>query len=72
MTWLAVCGVVASVISVWFYLGLIVAMFFRESEGGEREEDGAAFGGLTRTALVVAILGTLVIGFLPQMIYNLM
>lgn len=72
MTWLAICGVVASVISVWFYLGLIVAMFFRESEAEGREEDGIVFGGLTRTALVVAILGTLVIGFLPQMIYNLM
>ena len=30
MTWLAIVGVVASVISAWFYLGLIVNMFFRE------------------------------------------
>ena len=69
MTWLAICGVVASVISVWFYLGLVVAMFFRDTEEKEAEEGG--LGSLSTTALAVAILGTLVIGFLPQVIYNL-
>ncbi len=72
MTWLAICGVAASVISVWFYLGLVVTMFFREGEGEQPQEEGMVFGGMSRAALFVAIAGTLVIGFLPQMIFNLM
>ena len=70
MTWLAICGVVASVISVWFYLGLVVAMFFRDSEEEEVEKGGLS--GLSTAALAVAIVGTLVIGFLPQTIYDLL
>lgn len=71
MTWLAICGVVASVISVWFYLGLVISMFFRDAESGAQEEDGVQLGGLSGAALAVAILGTLIIGFIPQLIYNL-
>ncbi len=72
MTWLAICGVIASVISVWFYLGLVISMFFRDSEDVATDADGITIGGLSGTALVLAIVGTLVIGFIPQMIYNLM
>ncbi|MCE2503937.1 MAG: NADH-quinone oxidoreductase subunit N [Chlorobi bacterium] len=70
MTWLAICGVVASVISVWFYLGLVIAMFFRDSE--EKQAEGGTLGGLSTAALAVAVVGTLVIGFLPQAIYDLL
>ena len=72
MTWLAICGVIASVISVWFYLGLVIAMFFRDSEDVPAEAHGVRVNGLSGAALVLAILGTLVVGFIPQMIYNLM
>lgn len=70
MTWLAICGVIASVISVWFYLGLVVSMFFKET--GENEADRVTIAGMPRAALALAILGTLVIGFLPQIIGNLL
>ena len=69
MTWLAICGVVASVISVWFYLGLVIAMFFRDADAKEGA-DISPLSGLSTAALAVAIIGTLVIGFLPQVIYN--
>lgn len=68
MTWLAILGVVASVISVWFYLGLVVSMFFREPT-----EESIAEGrvpGLPKAALAAAIIGTLVIGFIPAWIYD--
>jgi NADH-quinone oxidoreductase subunit N len=63
MTWLTICGVIASVISAWFYLGLIVNMFFREPEG---ESTFVDMGPLAKAALALTIIGTLVIGFLPE------
>ncbi len=65
MTWLAIVGVIASVISVWFYLGLIVNMFFREPEG---EESTVHVSGLSKTVLALTLAGTLIIGFLPDLI----
>ena len=70
MTWLAIVSVLASVISAWFYLGLIVTMFFREPEGEEAMT--AHTSGSSRTALALAIAGTMVVGFLPQFLFNLL
>jgi len=66
MTWLAIIGVVASVISVWFYLGLIVNMFFREPSGDEPETP--ALNGPSKAVLALTIAGTLIVGFLPDLI----
>jgi len=68
MVWLAIVGVVSSVISAWFYLGLIVNMFFREPEG----EPGSfpEMTWLTRSALAITIIGTLVLGLIPQLVLN--
>jgi NADH-quinone oxidoreductase subunit N len=69
MVWLAIFGVVASVISAWFYLGLIVTMFFREPEG-EMTQPGV--GGLSRTALAFTVVGTLAVGLIPELILRVM
>lgn len=69
MTWLAIVGVVSSVISAWFYLGLIVAMFFREPDV---ESDALpVLRPLSKVALVLSIAGTLVVGFIPELIMRL-
>ncbi|MCE7935327.1 MAG: NADH-quinone oxidoreductase subunit N [Chlorobi bacterium CHB2] len=68
MTWLAIVGVVSSVISVWFYLGLVVTMYFREPLG---ELEGGDTNLSTRTALALSIIGTLVVGLIPQVIINM-
>lgn len=70
MTWLAIFGVVASVISVWFYLGLVVSMFFREPD--EESMTARSVPGMPKIALVAAIVGTLVLGFLPGLIYGVL
>jgi len=67
MTWLAIIGVVSSVISAWFYLGLIVNMFFREPEG-EDTMSSQGLTGLSKTALALTIAGTLIVGFIPELI----
>ena len=70
MTWLAILGVVASVISAWFYLGLIVTMFFREPEGEKGVQ--AHMSGPSRAALALAIAGTMIIGFIPELLFRLL
>lgn len=70
MTWLAIIGVLASVISAWFYLGLIVTMFFREPSG-DSDVEGLTFGTAVAGALAIAIVGALVVGFIPDQIMRL-
>jgi NADH:ubiquinone oxidoreductase subunit 2 (subunit N) len=33
LTWLAILGIISSVISVYFYLRIVVLMYFKEAEG---------------------------------------
>ncbi|HVK37910.1 MAG TPA: NADH-quinone oxidoreductase subunit N [Candidatus Kapabacteria bacterium] len=65
MLWLTIVGVISSVISAWFYLGLIVTMYFREPE-----TDAAmpAVGTTSRMALALTIAGTLIVGLIPELI----
>ncbi|MBC8145796.1 MAG: NADH-quinone oxidoreductase subunit N, partial [bacterium] len=66
MVWLAIVGVISSVISAWFYLGLIVNMYFREP--GDDPTVSPAVGGPSRMALGLTVAGTLIIGFIPELI----
>jgi NADH-quinone oxidoreductase subunit N len=66
MVWLAIVGVISSVISAWFYLGLIVNMFFREPEADQPMMP--AITGMSRIAVALTIVGTLIIGFIPELI----
>lgn len=67
LIWLAVIGVLTSVISAYYYVGVIVRMFLRDGEG-----DPAAGG--TRYldwAVYATFAGTLVLGIFPFLITNL-
>jgi len=70
MTWLAIVGVLSSVISAWFYLGLVVEMFFREPETTTGTEGEGAFTGMVGGALAIALAGALLVGFLPGYILH--
>ncbi len=68
-TWLTLVGVLSSVISVYFYIGLVVAMYFQDPEEGvEKYEAKAGLAGLT---LIVATAGVFIIGLLPVIISNI-
>jgi NADH-quinone oxidoreductase subunit N len=61
-TWLALVGVVNSLISVYFYIGPIVRMYMSSpAEGWEGRKTPALVG----LAVSVAVIGTLVLGLLP-------
>jgi NADH-quinone oxidoreductase subunit N len=66
-TWLAIVGVLMSVVSAYYYLRLVVVMYFREPAalfGGQAS--GTAMGALLFSAL--AIIG---LGLFPTIILNL-
>ena len=60
--WLTVIGVLNSLVSVYFYLGVVVSMYMRPSVGQVHEVSISPF---SRVALIVASLGTLYIGLAP-------
>lgn len=63
LAWLVVVGVLNTAISVYYYLGLIVVMFFRERTSAwhaPRVTPALAF------ALVLAIVGVLYLGIFPN------
>jgi NADH-quinone oxidoreductase subunit N len=67
-TWLAIVGAVASVISAYFYLGLIVAMYFRNHENAPPVPAQIGMAGVTMT---VAALGVILLGLLPTLVLRI-
>ena len=67
MTWLAIVGVLTSVVSVYYYLRLVVFMYFREGE--------VAFTGnvskLSIVALTAAAIGVIQLGVFPSTVLEL-
>jgi NADH-quinone oxidoreductase subunit N len=61
--WLVVIGVLNSAISVYYYLGLIVVMFFRERTA---EWTAPRIPASVGVALVLTVLGVLALGILPD------
>ncbi len=60
-TWLAIVGVVASILSVYYYLRVVVVMFFRDPTATE-EIDLTKFG---ISALAISAVILLIIGMFP-------
>ena len=67
LTWLAIIGVLSSVISVYFYLRVVVLMYFNNAEG-ELELEKSNTGLL---AVVISVLLVIVIGIAPGSILSL-
>jgi NADH-quinone oxidoreductase subunit N len=67
---IVVLGVVASAVAAFFYVRVVVLMFFNEpaAEGGPSVVVPSAF---TTLAITVAVALTVVIGVLPQIVFNL-
>lgn len=67
LTWLVIIGVVSSVISVYFYLRVVVYMYFKESTETIHIDKSVA----GNTAVIIAGLLVLVFGILPGTLLNL-
>ncbi len=74
LTWLAIVGVLASVVSVYFYVGVVVNMYFKEEPDAVGEAAPSApmiiskVGGL---ALVIAAIAVIELGLTPGYIVAL-
>ncbi len=56
--WLVVVGVLNSIVSIYYYLRIVVAMYFRDSARSLSPTDGASMSlGLLLTAIAVVLLG---------------
>lgn len=66
-TWLAIVGVISSVISAYFYLGLIVRMYFQDPSG----QPLTARPGLAGITLVISSAAIVLLGIFPQLLMNL-
>lgn len=69
LVWLSIIAIVLSVISVYYYLKVIVYMWFREPEGAIQENEGRSV--LSTVALGLSIAGTLVFGIFPELFFNI-
>jgi NADH-quinone oxidoreductase subunit N len=67
-TWLAIVAVASSVISVWFYLGLIVKMYFSEPNPETHE----ANAGLAGISLAVCTVAVILLGIMPRLITGML
>jgi NADH-quinone oxidoreductase subunit N len=66
-TWLAIVGVIMSVVSAYYYLRLSMVMYFREGVPGLRSSAPA----LAMVALVLSALGVIGLGLFPSTIVHL-
>lgn len=67
MTWLAIVGVLASVVSVYFYIGVVVSMYFKEPEDMPNVETSQT----GMTALAISSLAVIALGILPSYVIEI-
>ncbi len=68
MTWLAIVGVLASVVSVYFYLSVVVNMYFKELPASSTS---VAISKIGATALIIAAAAIIELGLTPGQIVAL-
>jgi NADH-quinone oxidoreductase subunit N len=66
--WLALVGVLASVVAAFFYLRVIVLMYMQEPEGEQDEDDSI----LPRATIAVPAVAVLALGVFPGLIAGLL
>lgn len=67
LTWLAIVGVVSSVISVYFYLRIVVLMYFRDAE----QEISTSQTSTGLLAVIISVLLVIILGISPGSIIGL-
>jgi NADH-quinone oxidoreductase subunit N len=65
-TWLVLLAVIGSLVSVYYYFRIIIAMFFRDSGNEELQVSG-----MHKALLALAIILTIALGILPDYIISL-
>lgn len=66
MLWLAIVGIVSSIISMYFYIGLIIQMYFKDREHALEADTG--FASIT---IIISVVAILLFGLFPMLIINI-
>lgn len=69
LLWLSIIAIILSVISVYYYLKVIVYMWFHNADDNADEE--FRLKPFVMTSLILSLAGTLVFGFYPQLFYTI-
>jgi len=67
-TWLTIVAVVSSMISVYFYIGLVVTMYFKDSTDTQEQDSKPGLAGVT---LAISCAFVIILGLLPSLIEKL-
>lgn len=65
LLWLALVAVISSIISMYYYIGLILAMYFKEPTSELKPEINFSF-----VSIIICALGSIFFGIFPQVIMN--
>lgn len=71
LIWLSIIGITLSVISVYYYIKIIVYMWFQDAEDAEHAQRTYSMPAFASVAIVLTIIGTLVFGLFPEIFFNL-
>ncbi|MGQ9819158.1 MAG: NADH-quinone oxidoreductase subunit N [Candidatus Kapaibacteriales bacterium] len=63
--WLTIVAIISSIISMYYYIGLVLAMYFKELKGELSPEINFSF-----ISIILCALGTIFFGIFPQIIMN--
>jgi len=66
-TWLTIVAVISTIISMYFYIGLIINMFFNEQEGEPLE----AKAGSVKITLAITTIFVILLGIFPGVLINM-
>jgi NADH-quinone oxidoreductase subunit N len=70
LIWLSVLAILFSLVSVYYYLRVIVYMWFTDSETTFEENTPVTAWG-SRLSIIISFTGTIVFGLLPQLFFTL-
>ncbi|HEY5536274.1 MAG TPA: NADH-quinone oxidoreductase subunit N [Ignavibacteria bacterium] len=70
LIWLSVLAILFSLISVYYYLRVVVYMWFTDSETTFEENNPVTAWG-SRLSIIISFAGTIVFGLLPQLFFTL-
>jgi len=68
LIWLSVIGILLSLVSIYYYLRVIVYMWFSEADSLQ-EKENVSF--LSMTGLSLAIIGTIIFGLFPNLFFSI-
>ena len=70
LIWLSIIAILLSLVSLYYYLKIIVYMWFMEPED-DKKDFVITSDLLSKISLVIAFAGTLILGFLPNLFFSL-